>query len=34
MMQPVFRPEQPEYGLYLCMELYETLQNVNAKQTV
>ena len=23
MIQPVFRPKQPEYGLYLCLELYD-----------
>lgn len=22
MIQPVFRPKQPEYGLYLYLELY------------
>ena len=34
MIQPVFRPKQPEYGLYLCLELYYLLYNANAKQIV
>ena len=25
MIQPVFRPKQPEYGLYLYLELYYLL---------
>ena len=32
MIQPVFRPKQPEYGLYLYLELYCLLYNANAKQ--
>ena len=32
MIQPVFRPKQPEYGLYLCFELYYLLYNANEKQ--
>ncbi|MFQ7735927.1 MAG: hypothetical protein ACLRID_11140, partial [Subdoligranulum sp.] len=34
MIQPVFRPKQPEYGLYLYLELYDLLYNANAKQIV
>lgn len=34
MIQPVFRPKQQEYGLYLCIELYDLLYNANAKQIV
>ena len=34
MIQPVFRPKQPEYGLYLYLELYYLLYNANAKQIV
>ena len=34
MIQPVFRPKQPEYGLYLCLGLYYLLYNANAKQIV
>ncbi len=34
MIQPVFRPKQPEYGLYLYLELYRLLYNANAKQIV
>lgn len=34
MMQPVFRPKQPECGLYLCLLIYKTLYDTSAKQTV
>ena len=34
MIQPVFRPKQPECGLYLYLKLYDLLYNVNAKQIV
>ena len=34
MIQPAFRPKQPEYGLYLCLELYGLLYNTNVKQIV
>ena len=34
MIQPVFRPKQPEYGLYLYLKLYDLLYNKNAKQIV
>ena len=34
MIQPVFRPKQPEYGLYLYLELYDLLYNANANQIV
>ena len=34
MIQPVFRPKQPEYGLYLYLGLYDLLYNANAKQIV
>ncbi|MFZ2867511.1 MAG: hypothetical protein WAZ41_06435, partial [Gemmiger qucibialis] len=34
MIQPAFRPKQPEYGLYLYLELYYLLYNANAKQIV
>lgn len=34
MIQPVFRPKQPEYGLYFYLKLYYLLYNANAKQIV
>ena len=34
MIQPVFRPKQPEYGLHLYLELYYLLYSTNAKQIV
>ena len=34
MIQPVFRPKQSEYGLYLYLELYYMLYDANAKQIV
>lgn len=34
MIQPVFRPKQPEYGLYLCPMIYKMSYAENAKQIV
>ena len=34
MIQPVFRPKQPEYGLYLYLKLSCLFSNANAKQLV
>lgn len=33
MIQPVFRPKQPEYGLYLYLKLYDLLYNANANKS-
>ena len=33
MIQPVFRPKQPEYGLYLYLELYCLLYNATQNKS-
>ena len=33
MIQPVFRPKQQEYGLYLCLELYDLSYNATQNKS-